>query len=442
MPRRPPSARALAVQVLRQIDQRRGFSNRILAEHLAGSELARRDRGLVTALVYGVLRHRGRLDALIDRVATRPAGLRGRTRELLRVAVFELRELGHPPHAAISEATRLCRELEGGGGLAAATQAILSTIASEGEALDAALADGRPLDVLERRWSIPRWLGGRWIKRLGPERALARGRVLAEAPPVEVRVDLGRTSAAEVAAELRARDPAASVEVIDGQPQALRIRGGGDPSRLPGFDAGLFSVQALGSQQPARMLGPRPGERILDACAGMGTKTLQIAELMGRRGLLVAADLSAARVAEHAAIRRRGGLEVEGFELRSVVGDLCEATIAGVDEDAPFDGVLVDAPCTGLGDIARHPELRWTRTYDDIGERAALQRRLLEASWPRVRAGGRLVYAVCSLEPEEGEALVAAFVRERGLRVAEEATWTPEEHGCDGFYLARIEGGS
>ena len=83
-----------------------------------------------------------------------------------------------------------------------------------------------------------------------------------------------------------------------------------------------------------------------------------------------------------------------------------------------------------------------TRTYDDIGERAALQRRLLEASWPRVRAGGRLVYAVCSLEPEEGEALVAAFVRERGLRVAEEATWTPEEHGCDGFYLARIEGGS
>ncbi|MEZ4381889.1 MAG: transcription antitermination factor NusB [Nannocystaceae bacterium] len=437
MSRHRPSARASAVRVLRQIDQRRGFSNRILAEELARSGLDRRDRGFVTNLVYGALRHRARLDALIDRVARRPAGIRGKAREILRVAVYELRELEHPPHAAISEATGLIAGFDRGGGLVAAAQAILSTIAAEGEALDASLAEGKPLDVLAGRWSVPRWLAGRWLKRLGPERALARARALADVPSLDLRVDLGRIAAQEVAARLR-EDVGGVVEAAPGQPQALRVRGGGDLTQHPLFAAGLVSIQALGAQQPARALGPRPGERILDACAGMGTKTLQLAELMARRGTIVAADQSADRLAEHAELLARGELAAEALELSVVRGDLT-GEVADVDDVERFDGVLLDAPCTGLGNLARHPELRWTREFADIAACAALQRRLLDACWGRVRPGGRLVYAVCSLEPEEGEALVHSFVAERGLRVAEEATWSPEDDACDGFYLARIE---
>ncbi|HFE45696.1 MAG TPA: hypothetical protein ENJ18_09435 [Nannocystis exedens] len=437
MSRPPPSARGVAVRVLRQVQQRRGFSNRILAEQLSESGLDRRDRGLVTTLVYGVLRHRARLDALIDSVARRPAGIKGRAREILRVAVLELRELDHPAHAAISEAVRGIAMFDRRGALVAVAQAILSRISVEGETLDLSLGSGKPLDVLARRWSVPRWLAGRWIKRLGPERAELRARAMAEPPSLDLRIDCGQMSAEQVAEILRT-EVGASVSTVVGQGQALRVRGGGALSEHRLFRAGVFSIQALGSQQPALLLKACAGERILDACAGMGTKTLQLAEMMGRRGTIVAADRSILRLDEQVGLATRGGLCREELDLRIVSGDLRDE-LEGVDDGPLFDGVLLDAPCTGLGNLGRHPELRFVREFADLAACVQLQRQLLEACWRRVRSGGRLVYAVCSLEPEEGEVLVASVAAEHGLRVALERTWTPEEEGCDGFYVARIE---
>lgn len=439
MPRPPVTARALAVQVLRQIDQRAGFSNRILAEHFERHpELERRERGLTTTLVYGVLRHRARLDALIDGAATRPKGLSARAREIARVAVFELRELQHPPHAAISQALALAAALDPSGGLGRPIHAILSVIDRDGDALDARLAAGKPLDVLALRWSIPRWLAGRWLGQLGPELALARARALAEPPAVELRVDLSQTTAEDAATSLREADPRAVVELVDGQPQALRVRGGGDLTRHPLYARGLVSIQALGAQRAALTLAPCPGEHVLDACTGMGTKSLQLAELMQRRGRLVAADLSELRLAEHPALRRRGRLDAADLEFTAVRADLAAPEPQpGVDDDT-FDAVLLDAPCTGLGNLARHPELRATVQYGDVAECAALQRRLLDRCRARVRPGGRLVYAVCSLEPEEGPLLVRAACDAGSFALEREETWTPEAHHTDGFYLARL----
>lgn len=433
----PLTARGLAVQVLRQIDQRRGFSNRILADHLAAHpDLERRERGLVTTLVYGVLRHRARLDALIDAAADRPDRLSARLREIARVAVLELRELHHPPHAAISQALGLAEAIDRSGATPRALHAILAAIDRDGDALDARLAAGKPLDVLALRWSIPRWLAGRWLKQLGPETALARAVALAEPPAVDLRVDLSQTTADEVAAALREGDPKIAVELVPGQPQALRVRGGGDLSRHPLHAGGACSVQALGAQQAALSLAPCPEERVLDACAGMGTKTLQLAELMRRRGELVSADASELRLAEHAALRRRGRLDAPGFTWTSVRADLAAPEPQpGVDE-APYDAVLLDAPCTGLGNLARHPELRHTVEFTDIAACAELQRRLLARSRPRVRPGGRLVYAVCSLEPEEGPTLVRAACEAGLYELVREDAWTPETQRTDGFYLA------
>ncbi|MBL8969225.1 MAG: hypothetical protein JNK56_01510, partial [Myxococcales bacterium] len=181
-----PTARGLAIQILRQLDQREGFSNRVLADHLLAwsADLARRDRGLVTLLVYGVLRHRARLDAMIDSFADKPQRLSARLRELLRVAVFELRELGRPAHVAISQAQAQREAFDPNGALRGLVQAVLAGVDRDGAALDEKFAAGKPLDVLALRWSIPRWLAGRWIKQLGPERALARAQALAAPPPV------------------------------------------------------------------------------------------------------------------------------------------------------------------------------------------------------------------------------------------------------------------
>lgn len=435
----PPTTRGLAIRVLRQLEQQQGFSNRVLAGHLLAwsADLARRDRGLVTVLVYGVLRHRARLDALIDAVADKPERIRGRLRELLRVAVFELRELARPAHVAISQAQAMREEVDPTGALRGLVQAVLAAIDRDGEALDAKFAAGKPLEALALRWSIPRWLAGRMIKQLGPERALARAVALASPPPVDLRVDLSRTTAESVAEELRAADSRVQIELVEGQPQALRVRSGGELTHSPLYHAGLFSVQGLGAQQAALALAPCPEEHVLDACCGMGTKTLHLAELMRRRGRIVAADASSERLAAHEELRHRGLLDAPELQLHTTEADLTQPELNAVDGER-YDGVLLDAPCTGLGNLGRHPELRWNCRYEDIATCAELQRRLLERCLGRVRPGGRLVYAVCSLEPEEGPLLVRAVAAEHGWGLELEQAWTPELEGTDGFYLARL----
>jgi len=436
----PGQVRGLAARVLQEIEQRRGWSNRALSNHLERNpSWDARDRGLVTTLVYGVLRHRTRLDAHIDAHATSPAGLHGEVRQLLRVGALELRELGHPPHAVLTEVGHAAARLRGGAGLRRAIHGILAQVQAHGEALDTALEAAAPLDVLERRWSIPRWLAGRWRKQLGEERALARARALAEPPPIDVRLDLHRGDRDELLARLRADHPRARIEERPDEPAALRLRGAGDLFHGPLHDEGLLSVQGLAAQQPARWLAPRPGERILDACAGFGVKTLQLAELMRRQGTVIAADLDPRHHDDHEDLAVRGRLP-PALEHCYVVCDLT-GEVPELDHGPPFDAVLLDAPCTGIGNLARHPEIRWQRRHEDIAADAERQRALLARSLARVRPGGRLVYAVCSTEPEEGPAVVEAVLAAAppGFGLAAAQDFSPEHDGTEGFFVARLD---
>lgn len=438
MPLAKHSARRVAVRTLREIEQRRGFSNRILSEQLERhADLERRDRALVTTLVYGVLRNQARLDALIDAAAHKPGKLDGELRTILRVAVFELIELDRPLAIANAEAGKLARRLDPQGRLGRLITGILHAVARDWQAREAALTE--PLSVLVRRWSLPSWLAARWIEQLGPERALARARALVEVPTVDLRVDMHRSDAETVRAALALEQPGiefvALPEAAGEQPQCLRVRGGGDLFYGPTFEAGLFAIQSLGSQQAVRVLHPQPGERMLDACAGMGTKTVQIAEHMQRCGVIVAVDPSRERLDELELARERAGLGEE-LELLCIAAELDHAPL-----EPGFDGILLDAPCTGLGNLGRHPELRVTSKREDIDECAAIQAGLLRRCAALVRLGGRLVYAVCSLEPEEGEGQVANFLASehgRGWILEQAQTWTPEQHQTDGFFLARI----
>jgi 16S rRNA (cytosine967-C5)-methyltransferase len=434
------------VRTLREIEQRSGFSNRILSEQLEHHpELDRRDRGLITTLVYGVLRHRARLDKLIDSFADRPSKIKGELREILRVAAFEIVELERPLAIANAEAGKLAKRIDPQGRLSGMITAILHMIDRDWSIMDVAMQDGDVVDALSLRWSLPRWLAKRWVAQLGREQALARARALAEIPCVDLRVDLHRSSAEAMRAALLAEQPGLKFvelpETAGEQPQCLRVRGGGDLFYGPSFEQGLISVQSLGSQQAVRVLDPRPGELVLDACAGMGTKTVQIAEHMQRRGGIVAVDVSGERLAELDGQRERAALDEGELTLEIIEGDLAKPFEHPRLREASFDAVLLDAPCTGLGNLARHPELRWTASEASVGERASLQATLLERCASLVKPGGRLVYAVCSLEPEEGEVIVGNFLAsEAGQSFGRELTnaWTPEQHQTDGFWLARL----
>ncbi len=443
-----PSARQIALRTLREIEQRQGFSNRLLSEQLERfPDIDPRDRALATTLVYGVLRHRARLDRLIDAFASKPHKLKGELRMILRIAALELVELGRPLAIASAEAARLAGKIDPQGRLKGLIAGILQGIDRDGAILDVAMADGDPRDALALRWSLPRWLAERWVAQLGPEQARARAQALAEIPAIDLRIDLSRIDRESVRKRLLAEHP--GIEIlplpVTDQPQALRVRGGGDIFNGPLFHEGLITIQSLGSQQAVRALELSPGERVLDACAGMGTKTLQIAEALERRGTIVAADASAERLDEIEHLRERGELDRDELSLTIIHADLAAEPEPGGPIDpshVQYDAVLLDAPCTGLGNLTRHPELRWTSEAGDVMACARVQTELLRRCAALVRPGGRMVYAVCSLEPEEGQQQIAALLADPELgpsfSVELEQAWTPETHHSDGFWLARL----
>ena len=428
----------LAVQALRSIDRDAAFSNRVLGELLERpGAMEPGARALVTALVYGVLRHRARLDAHIDAVAHDAARLGELPRWLLRVGAYEIIELHRATDNAVDHTIAASLAFDPSRRLAKLAHAVLERVGAGATQRDDALAVGAPLDVLARRYSIPRWLAGRWLKQLGPERALRRAAALAEVPSVDLRVDVSRIDAATARARLLEERPHARIETVEGQPQALRVHGGGDLFFGALHDEGLVSVQGLAAQQAVIELAPRSGERVLDACAGLGVKTLQLAELMDREGELVAVDIDAKKLAQHDRVIDRGRLDVETLQLHALAGDL-GGELPELDAYTPFDAIVLDVPCTGLGNLARHPEIRWHRRYEDLAAATPTQSRLLARACERLRPGGRLVYAVCSAEPDEGEQRVHEALGRGGLEIEHARTWTPEDDATEGFFVARL----
>jgi len=211
---------------------------------------------------------------------------------------------------------------------------------------------------------------------------------------------------------------------------ALRIDGLGDPARNPSFQAGKWTVQDLGAQRVALTANPQPGQRILDACAGVGGKATHLAELVGDEGTIDAADLSSTKLGLCAETAARLG-------LTSIRRHACDLLDPAAPLAAAYDLIVLDAPCSGLGVLRRHPDAKWRLKPSDVPRLADLQRMLLDAVVPRLAPGGTLVYSVCTFTRAEGPAQVAALVARTGLVLAlEHRTWPPD---ADGFYLARLE---
>ena len=399
-------ARAAAHRVLRAVHTERSD----LATALAGATRRLqdpRDRALAAEIAVGVLRWRARIDHLLARVSSRaldrvdPAIL-----DILRAGAHQILHLERvPDHAAVDDAVALTRRARKTSA-AGFVNAVLRALASRPPlaALPARPAGppgaGEPdreqaLAYLSITQSHPRWLMERWLDRYGFE-AAERWTSFNNAPaPVTLRVNTIRTSAQDLTAQLAAR----GVEVDAGRwsPRTLVVRRG-NPLATDLAGRGLFLVQDEASQLVAELVAARPGQRVLDACAAPGGKTVAIAGSMSNRGLIVAADLRPARVALLARTLAGSGCR----NTRVVRLDARRALPFG----AVFDLVLVDAPCSGLGTLRRDPDIRWRRTPADLPALAAAQAALLRAAAAVVAPGGRLVYATCSSEPEENQLVV------------------------------------
>jgi 16S rRNA (cytosine967-C5)-methyltransferase len=435
-------ARRVAFEILRRVETEGAFASVLLAS-VALEELNAQDRALCHELVLGVLRWQLRLDHLISYYARRDADkLDVPVRLVLRLGLYQLRFLSRvPASAAVNESVKLVR-LARVRSADSFINAVLRRATREPE-YDPATMMRDMLDKMSVETSHPRWLVERWANNLGVAEARAFAWSNNDAPPVAFRLTVDDEARRSVVLE-ELRGAGGELEASRIARDAWRIRGAGGRLREMARE-GLVYVQDEASQLVAEVLDAREGERVIDACAAPGSKTTHIAARVKNHALIVAGDLY-----EH---RLRTLLETSARQktdaIRAVVYD---AEVALPFAPASFDRVLVDAPCTGTGTLRRNPEIRWRILASDIEELSTRQKRILCNASEMVRPGGRLVYSTCSVEPEEDEQVVSAFLRERTdfaqvltnapahLRCASGAarTW-PQRDGADGFFIAAFE---
>jgi 16S rRNA (cytosine967-C5)-methyltransferase len=418
------NARDVARRVLDRVDRDGAWATPTLDGELARSGLDERDRRLAAEIVYGVLRHRARVDRALaahaDLARTPP-----RVLSALRVAAYQLLFLDRvPAYAVVDDAVGAAREV-GGQKLAGFANALLRKINSARE--PALPAGGR--ERIEIEFSLPKWIVDELAATCGDEHELAvRAAAFAQAPPLIARANLRRTTREALIEHLAVAGVTA--RPVDTIPSALVLDGLGDPARSPSFLAGTWTVQDAGAQLVGLVAAPRAGMKILDACAGVGGKSTHLAELADDAAPIDAADRSTTKLGLCEETARRLGLS----SIRTIVCDL-------LDPKAPlgdaYDLIVLDAPCSGLGVLRRHPDAKWRLQAADVPRLAALQEQLLDAVVPRLAPGGVLIYSVCTFTRAEGPYQVAALLaRHPQLRVtAEHRTWPPE---ADAFYLARF----
>jgi 16S rRNA (cytosine967-C5)-methyltransferase len=420
----------VAREALARVDRDRAWATPALDAALRRAGLSPQDAAFATDLVYGVLRMRARLDRGIGRFAPRGLdGLPPRARAAMRVGAYEVLFLRTPAYAAVDEAVGAVAR-HSGRRVAGFCNATLRRLASEGEgAFPDPAAD--PVGAIVLRESYPEWLARSMIEEVGIAEAVDLARAMNDPAAVTLRVRLSRATREQVMRRLAAERPEARLAPGALAPEAIVTRNLGPIAGLSPHTEGLVTVQDEAAQLVGRLLGPLPGERVLDACAGGGGKATHLAELMDDRGRVDAADRSERKLSQLGESCRRLGLT----SVHPVVCDLLEPD--GLDRD--YDRVLLDAPCTGIGVLRRHPEARWRLGPDDTGRLADLQRRMLDAAAGLVRPGGVLVYCVCSFVRREGTVQVDEFLGRHPEFAADERRLTlPHRDGCDGFFMARL----
>ncbi|MDR2838807.1 MAG: 16S rRNA (cytosine(967)-C(5))-methyltransferase RsmB [Azonexus sp.] len=414
-PRLPPDSLAFAL-----LEAARIHLAVLAGQSLAEGQISRVEsvaRPTVQHLVYGSLRAYGRGDFLLARLLSHPLAAE-EIRCLLLVALYQLEARRDIAHTVVDQAVRAAAELAAGrfGGLV--NGVLRNYLRREAELL--ALLAAAPLASSQH----PDW----WLAQLQDAYPADWPAIVAAGnapPPMALRVNRRRGSRAEYLERLAAEDIAATPDSEAG----LALEKPLPVERLPGFAAGLVSVQDPGAQRAAELFDLAPGSRVLDACAAPGGKT---AHLLERADLdLLALDLKAARCR-----RVTDNLDRLGLAATVRVGD-CARPDQWWDGRL-FDAVLVDAPCTASGVARRNPDVKWLRRAEDVVSFAAAQARILDALWPLVRPGGTLLYATCSLFPAENGEQIARFLARQPLarRRHEEQLLPTAEH--DGFYYCLL----
>jgi 16S rRNA (cytosine967-C5)-methyltransferase len=443
-------ARSIALQVLRRIEAEGAFSslalNHALRRH---ATLSPEDRALATELTYGTLRWRRRLDFALSAHSHRrlekvePSLLR-----ILRLSAYQLMFLDSiPDWAAVDQGTQMAVVMRGRRA-AGYVNGVLRGLAGNRERIEWPDVEKNPEHALAVMHSFPDWLVKWWLQRFGKKRAEEFMQALNLPAPLWVRANSLRGKPDKLVSLIAASGYHATPS--DLVPGAVLLQQVGDVTALAAHQEGWFHVQDLAAQAVCHLLAPKSGQRILDACGAPGGKTATLAQLTGDQGEILSVDIHPARIG----LVRRLAERLRITSVRAVPHDL---TQPAPEEWGAFDRVLLDAPCSSMGVLRRHPEIRWRLAPDDLAHIAQTQRELLDSVAGLVKPGGTLVYSVCTFTEEEGPGQIEAFLSEHpeferidplaGKKAPWHAmiddtgalaTW-PDVHNADAFYAVRMQ---
>ena len=445
--RNAQNVRQAAAEILHRVESRNAYADLLLDHQLRNVGLNDADRGLLTELTYGTLRWRAKIDAklipLLDRSLAETDSF---NRNLLRITLYQLLFLDKiPDYAAVNEAVEIAKATQPKS--ASFVNGVLRNFLRQKDKQEKGTAVPSLTSNLAEEYSHPQWLVDRWVANFGSEQAKALMLANNQRAPLVVRINQRTTTRSELLALWQEFGIAAEASKIS--PHGIRLPTGLRIEALPGFAEGHFQVQSESSQLISYLVDPAPGQTILDACAAPGGKATHMAELIGDRGKIVAIDTSARgleRIAQNARRLRLDSLQI----IRADASKPLTGNLAG-----PYDRILVDAPCSGLGTLRSHPESKWQRSDSDIARLAALQARILQSAARYLKTGGVLVYSTCTLTAEENDQVVHNFLRQNGqFELSDAARYLPatahqmvrdqyfqalpQRDDTDGFFAARM----
>jgi 16S rRNA (cytosine967-C5)-methyltransferase len=413
--------------------------------------LSMRDRALMSAIVYGVLRWRNRLDHMIAFFSNSPLHkIQPVVLNILRLGLFQIILLDRVPNSAAVNTsvnlTRMTRNTRATGFV----NALLRRAAVDAQKVPFATFQQDPLAFLTTAQSIPVWIAKRWLERFSPETIISLCEATNAIPPITLRTNTLKINRQQLLGALESE--VEHLEPTKYAPHGVKIRNPqkGIP-RLAAYKKGWFQVQDEAAQLVSLLLDPQPGESILDACAGMGGKTAHLAQLMRNRGTITAVDNSPRKLQQLSTEMQRLGV--------SIVNSACQdlQLLQEANHQESFDRILLDAPCSGLGVMRRNPDIKWNSSPERVDRLARVQEQMLENLSVRVEPGGIMVYTVCSLEPEENAAVIEGFLKKHADFVIDNRTGAlsadllPDSRSgpglttldyinqMDGFFLARLK---
>jgi 16S rRNA (cytosine967-C5)-methyltransferase len=443
----PARAAALTALSLWRTGGRGSRAEEILSDLFIRQRIDARDRALAHELFYGTIRNLIRLDYILSQFIKRKSSdVDADVRDVLRIAAYQLIFLDRvPAHAAVNDAVEQAK-LSHGRGAASFVNGVLR--AMQRGAHDIVMPDPSkdPAACLSVTHSFPLWLVRRWLSRYGPDEAGLLMAASNSVPPLTLRVNTLRTTRDKLASTMA--DAGVETENARYSPDGLIVRSGASIKELPGYSEGLFAVQDEAAQLVSILLGPDPGDTVLDACAAPGGKALHIYALSGGSARVLALDIGL----DKSMLMKENIARLGADGVYVAVADAA----AGLPADAVFDRVLIDAPCSALGIVRRRPEVRYVRRKKDIARLSALQSDILDIAAGCLKRNGTMVYSTCTTEPEEGELVIERFLAgHQGFVSDNAATYLPAEaaamvtadgymrsyphlHGTDGFFAARI----